>query len=822
MHVLQPYPSAIRGAGLWSRTPPIPALLAAVLASVCLAWGAAGTADPAQPGTQGTAPRGGVEAAPEGAAPVEDPFQTPREEAPPPESPAEEAAPTAPRQAREAPLSTALPETTEEVPPLDEVRDLIDTLEDEQSRTRLIAQLRLMIEAKEATAGPEEPTAGDATAEALRQISTEMVEISNDLLVAAAGLEDLPQIRRWLVHQARDPYQRGLWLQVLGNLALTIGTGYAALWLVRLLLSRPRRRIAERVPGRRWIRLPVLGIAALLDLVPIGAFAIVAFLTLGTLSPLETTRLVALAWIHAVILAQIAQVLARMVFAARSAQLRLVPLNDAAARRGEGWVRRFALVGIYGWFGLEAALFLGLPPSGFEALLRLLGLIVLILLVVLVIRMRAPVARWIRGRGGGAMRDLRGRLASVWHIPALLYLVFLYGNWALGVTGAAETMLRGTLLSLAAIAAAAAAIRLVERTLTAALTPTSDPRPLRRQLRRRLRRYLPALRIAFRWLIQIATLLAILQAWGISSFDWLAEEPGRIIALTVLSLGLILLAALAVWEGASLGIAAYLAEQDDRVGQPPLRSARTRTLLSVARTALMVVLSVVTVLVVLSELGINIAPLLAAAGVLGLAVGFGSQKLVQDIITGFFILLEDIFSVGDVVKVGDRAGLVEAVSIRNVRLRDLSGTVHTIPFSTIDTVSNLTKEFSYHVFDLGVAYREDVDQVMDVLRELGAEMRADEHFGALIIDDLEIFGVDAFADSAVVVKGRIKTLPIKQWEVGREFNRRVKVRFDALDIEIPFPHRTLYFGVGKDGTAPPARVRGEPAAAAASAGETET
>jgi len=217
----------------------------------------------------------------------------------------------------------------------------------------------------------------------------------------------------------------------------------------------------------------------------------------------------------------------------------------------------------------------------------------------------------------------------------------------------------------------------------------------------------------------------------------------------------------------------------------------------------------VTILIVLSKVGVNIAPLLAAAGVLGLAVGFGSQQLVKDLITGFFILLEDVFSVGDVIKVGERAGLVEEVSIRTVRLRDLAGTVHTIPFSTIDSVSNLTKEFAFHVFDIGVAYREDVDQVMDTLREIGSEMRADPHFGDLILDDLEVFGLDAFGDSALVIKGRIKTRPIKQWDVGREFNRRVKSRFAELNIEIPFPHRTLYFGMDKDRTATQARIQVE-------------
>jgi small conductance mechanosensitive channel len=210
---------------------------------------------------------------------------------------------------------------------------------------------------------------------------------------------------------------------------------------------------------------------------------------------------------------------------------------------------------------------------------------------------------------------------------------------------------------------------------------------------------------------------------------------------------------------------------------------------------------------VLSELGINIAPLLAGAGVVGLAVGFGAQRLVQDVITGVFILFQDLMSVGDVVKLGDKAGVVEALSIRTVRLRDLSGTVHTIPFSAIEGVSNLTRDFSFYVFDLGVAYREDVDAVIALLQQIGEELRGDAEIGPLILEPLEVFGLDAFGDSAIMIKGRIKTRPIKQWQVGRAFNRLVKLRFDEQGIEIPFPHRTLYFGQDKDGSAPPAFVQ---------------
>ena len=225
-----------------------------------------------------------------------------------------------------------------------------------------------------------------------------------------------------------------------------------------------------------------------------------------------------------------------------------------------------------------------------------------------------------------------------------------------------------------------------------------------------------------------------------------------------------------------------------------------------ARNALLVFITIVAGLAVLAELGVNIGPLVAGAGVLGVALGFGSQKLVQDIITGVFILFEDLISVGDVVDVGGKAGLVEAVSLRNVRLRDLAGTVHTIPYSTISTISNLTKGFSFYVFDIGVAYREDVDRVMGVLKELGEELRQDPGIGPKILEPLEIFGVDAFADSAVVIKCRFKTQPIQQWTVGREFNRRIKNRFDELGIEIPYPHTTVYFGEDRQGHAPPARL----------------
>lgn len=236
------------------------------------------------------------------------------------------------------------------------------------------------------------------------------------------------------------------------------------------------------------------------------------------------------------------------------------------------------------------------------------------------------------------------------------------------------------------------------------------------------------------------------------------------------------------------------------------RQKRADTLSHIVRAVATTVLLVVTVMLFLGEVGINIAPMIAAAGIGGLAIGFGAQNLVRDVITGFFILLEDQIRVGDVVVVGDKGGLVEAVGLRMLTLRDLDGSVHMVPNGAIATVTNMTKDFSFCVIDVGIAYREDVDEVVTVLQDVAAELRQDQEFASDILEDLEVLGVNDFADSQVTIKIRMKTVPIKQWRVGRELRRRVKKAFDTNGIEIPFPHLTLYLGEPKQGTAPPLHI----------------
>jgi small conductance mechanosensitive channel len=191
---------------------------------------------------------------------------------------------------------------------------------------------------------------------------------------------------------------------------------------------------------------------------------------------------------------------------------------------------------------------------------------------------------------------------------------------------------------------------------------------------------------------------------------------------------------------------------------------------------------------------LDITPIIASAGIAGLAVGFGAQNLVKDVINGFFMILENQVRVGDVAVVNGTGGLVEAISFRTITLRDLSGTVHIFPNGTVTTLANMTKDWSFYVMDIGVAYKEDTDRVSAVMKEVGKELQEDPEIGPNILEPIEIMGVDNFGESEVVIKARLKTLPIQQWMVGREYRRRLKKAFDEQHIEIPFPHRTLYMG----------------------------
>lgn len=226
---------------------------------------------------------------------------------------------------------------------------------------------------------------------------------------------------------------------------------------------------------------------------------------------------------------------------------------------------------------------------------------------------------------------------------------------------------------------------------------------------------------------------------------------------------------------------------------------RATTLIGIMNGIAITALWSIFIMIFLREIGLDIAPILAGAGIIGLAVGFGAQELVRDGISGFFLLFENRIRTGDVAIVNGTGGLVENINLRTITLRDLSGVVHTFQNGKIDTLANMTKDWSAMIFDIGVAYKENVEGVIKIIREVGEELQSDAEFSEKFLEPIEIFGLDQFGDSAVVIKARIKTIPSAQWVVGREFNKRLKVAFDTKGVEIPFPHRTIYWG---DGVAP--------------------
>jgi moderate conductance mechanosensitive channel len=227
---------------------------------------------------------------------------------------------------------------------------------------------------------------------------------------------------------------------------------------------------------------------------------------------------------------------------------------------------------------------------------------------------------------------------------------------------------------------------------------------------------------------------------------------------------------------------------------PGATMMRVRTLMSVLWTIAVGLIWFVAILTILGQIGVNTAPILASAGVVGLAVGFGAQNLVKDLVSGFFLILENQIRVGDVAVINGTGGLVEAITFRTIVLRDQSAVVHVFPNGSINTLANMTKDWSAYVIDMGVAYKEDTDRVVAVMRKVADEMLVEDQYKSIMLEPIEIFGVDGFADSAVNIKARLKTRPLQQWNVGREYRRRLKKAFDAEGIEIPFPHRTLYMG----------------------------
>jgi small-conductance mechanosensitive channel len=638
------------------------------------------------------------------------------------------------------------------------------------------------------------PLAPDSLgAQLLVALSGRLVSVGETTIAVVQTLQDAPQVWTWFTRVAADPAAREGVLDTLWKIALVLGAGILAERLLIVALRPVRSRLLRREPPNWSARALTAFGDFVLDVIPIIAFAIVSYSLITAVERWPSRQIVLLVANNAYLAARIARAFGRLVFSPDAPSIRLIPqMSDETAAYAQIWLQRITTVGVIGYAATEAALVFGLDRATHSGLLKLLGLIITILLILIVMQNREAVGDTIRARpeATGAWAVVRNRLADVWHILAALYLAAAWVVTALEIEDGYGRILRFTITTILVLGLAKLAELAMRRALErgfAVKRATAERHP---GLESWVNRYVPALKGVLAGAIWAFAAVVMLQLWGLGAFDWF--RPGQLgsrLLGAVASIGVTVLVALLVWETANAAIQRQLTRlsRDAQVA----KSARVRTLLPMLRTFLMVVIVIVVGLIALSEIGVNIAPLLAGAGVIGLAIGFGSQRLVQDLITGVFLLMEDAISVGDVVNVGGQGGVVEALSIRSIRLRSLDGTVHIIPFSAVTMVSNMTKDFAFSVFDVGVAYHEDTDRVVEVLKATAEAMRAEDRWAAVIREPLEILGVDRFADSAVVIRARFRTNAGSQWSVSREFNRRYKKAFDAAGIEIPFPYRTV-------------------------------
>lgn len=351
-----------------------------------------------------------------------------------------------------------------------------------------------------------------------------------------------------------------------------------------------------------------------------------------------------------------------------------------------------------------------------------------------------------------------------------------------------QAAIRGglTLLVLIGAVLAVLMVRLLFKALLSRLAPASDADQAQPRKRDRIGKWtMFVARIA----VWIAALLLVLNVWGFE-FGQLTEGAlGAALAIAG-RIALILVLVLAAIEATEFAIAQVFHRIEQRADRPR-RAAQLRTLspllIAVARTVLVVVAA----MMLLSEVGVEVGPLLAGAGIVGLAVGFGAQTLVKDFLTGAFLVLEDTVSIGDFVRVGDTSGTVEQMTLRTIKLRGFDGTLHVYPYSEAQVLHNMTKDFSYYVFDLSVSYSTDIAKALELMAKTGEELRTDPAFRKEVLAPLEVFGVNELGDSAVVLRARVKTEAGMQWAVGREYLKRIKLAFDAAGVEIPFPHLKL-------------------------------
>ncbi len=697
-----------------------------------------------------------------------------------------------------------------------ELEDVIRILEDPEAARKLAASLRKLVEAEKAKSKEETEAAKEAEEEkkpeevlpvsltsifeSYNAYEAKALSLWKRLEREAGGLSG--RYRKLKTYLSRPENRRILtvfWIQF----AVASLAGLGAWLLLRRLTRKWGQRLSWKdrhsVAGRIGRAL----LTASFQFYPWAGLLLFVFLFFLFFPHLDKFRNTLLEGVLALGLYSILKSLVQSLFSPEEPVLRIVPMGDEEAGYAYVWCRRALLFSLWMVLMIIPGAVYGLKAwaSLFDAVLKT-GLVVMLAVVL------AQQQDEIQGFLGLHVREedpvwkvrskrVFGFILGKFYLFAVLFMGVVVTLSVLGFRDAYRYMIRATGKTLL-IVVIAAGLSLVWKFLFKRLFEVS--RTLRERypdLDAQVNRYVNLLEDGGVMLIGLFAFLSVLEAWGLNIYALLSTHS--LFAKALFQIPIIVLGAFLLIQIGRLLITGL--ERDvalrmlaARTTSPGEAEKRVSTLGRICRSVLYLLTITVAGMMILERVGMDINPILAGAGVVGLAVGFGAQNLVKDVISGLFFIIENRIRVGDVAILNGTGGLVEQVNLRTTVLRGLDGTIHVFPNGSIGSLSNMTHEFSYYLFNVGVAYKEDTDRVTAVLKEIGDEMLRDEAYKDFILEPLEILGVDQFADSAVIIKARFKTVPIKQWLVGREMNRRIKKRFDEEGIEIPFPHRTFYFG----------------------------
>ena len=538
-------------------------------------------------------------------------------------------------------------------------------------------------------------------------------------------------------------------------------------------------------------RVPFALLHFVLELVPIAGFALAAFaFELAGFIRLDASHVVVHSAVTAFAVGGVLFALVYTAFAPGRPALRPVLISDAAAEVAAFWLRLMVVVGAWGFAALNVAQTLGMPFYGAAAVSKLLVLVEHTLLAVLIWRVRHDVARRLQPprRIGGELYRLLAALGRAWWVVAIFLDYALWFVWAAQLKDG-YARLCALLIETAAVAIAARLLSVallggMERMLRA-LPDQAEASPWYVQ---RAERYYPTLRRLIAAAVLAAAAVALLQVWGLHAFRWFADGSfgGRMLS-AVIGMLAALLVGVVTWEAANGALDRHMERLSHDPAGGAARLARARTLTPILRVVIFSFIAAVLVLTILSGVGVNIAPLLGGAGIIGVAIGFGSQKLVQDFITGIFLLLENTMQVGDWVTLGGLSGSVEQLSIRTIRLRAGDGSLHIIPFSSVSTVTNNNRGLGNVPVSVDIAPDQDTDRIAETLKSIVADLRADPAFGRGMLSDLQYWGVDKVTTQAVTLVGQIVCTDTARYGVQREFNRRLKRRFEEDGIRLAAP-----------------------------------